>query len=224
MNRDYYIVLGVNRGSDLNQIKKAYRTAAKKYHPDTSHSSKNSDKFLEASKAYDILSNEEKRLKYDMELEKHELRLRDLRRQKAFRSRLEEMESIFFSTADDFFEGSLFGFFDLEKGRPVEKDLFYEAILSPQEAARGGLFPITVPVTEPCSRCRRSGLWDGIFSCPACSGYGRVKSERGFSLSIPPNVIHGTEIRLSMEDIGLRNVYLNIIVTIDPLLEKGVLY
>jgi DnaJ-class molecular chaperone len=56
----------------------------------------------------------------------------------------------------------------------------------------------------------------GGFFCPTCHGYGRVQTQREFSLSIPPHVRHGTEIRLSMEDIGLRDVYLNIIVLIDP--------
>jgi DnaJ-class molecular chaperone len=62
-------------------------------------------------------------------------------------------------------------------------------------------------------------LWEGFF-CPVCFGHGRVQSEREFSLSVPPNVKNGTEIRLSMEDIGLSNVYLNVRVLIDPLLEE----
>jgi DnaJ-class molecular chaperone len=53
-----------------------------------------------------------------------------------------------------------------------------------------------------------------------CSGYGRIRSEREFSLSIPPNVKHGTEVRLSMEDIGLKDAYLNVVVYIDPDLEE----
>ena len=49
-----------------------------------------------------------------------------------------------------------------------------------------------------------------------CKGYGRVHSEREFSLSMPPNVTHGTEIRLSLKDIGLKDVYLNVVVYLDP--------
>jgi DnaJ-class molecular chaperone len=63
------------------------------------------------------------------------------------------------------------------------------------------------------------GFWNDFF-CPVCSGYGRIRSEREFSLSIPPRVKHGTEIRLSMEDIGLRGAYLNVLVLIDPALEE----
>jgi len=121
----------------------------------------------------------------------------------------------FSSRADDFFAGFLPGFFEVEKRETREKDLCFEAVLTPREAAEGGLFPITVPVIEPCPRCRSAGLWEEFF-CPVCRGYGGVQSERGFSLSVPPNVRHGTEITLSLEDIGLRDTYLHILVLIEP--------
>jgi DnaJ-class molecular chaperone len=119
---------------------------------------------------------------------------------------------------DEFFSGFLPGFFERGKATTV-KDLYLEVILSLEEAAHGGLFPITVPVLEPCPRCRRTGLWDE-FICPICSGRGVVEAERGFSLSIPPHVSHGTQIRLSTEDIGLRSVNLHILVLIDPTLDE----
>ena len=91
-------------------------------------------------------------------------------------------------------------------------------VLSPQEARNGRLFPIKVPVIEPCQKCLKSGIFEAFF-CPVCFGYGRIKSEREFSLSIPTNVRHGTQKRISMEDIGLKNTYLNILVFIDTDLE-----
>ncbi|MQY57866.1 hypothetical protein GH140_06725 [bacterium] len=129
-------------------------------------------------------------------------------------------EARFFSRTDEFFEGFLPGFFDIDKRRIRDKDLYFEAILSPREATEGGLFPITVPVIESCPRCRKTGVWEDFF-CPVCSGYGRVQSERDFSLSIPPGVKHGTEIRLAMQDIGMTDTYLNVIVLIDPYLEEN---
>ena len=53
MPKDYYIVLGVSRGADVKKIKKAYRTVAKKYHPDMIHSGENRERFLEIKEAYD---------------------------------------------------------------------------------------------------------------------------------------------------------------------------
>lgn len=221
MPKDYYIVLGVSRGANLNKIKKAYRTVIKKYHPDITQTKESTGRFLEIKKAYETLSDAEKRKEYDKELSEQESQVRiskvpetiDIRR-----TIFDRMERNFSSFTDDFFEGFLPGFFDLDRDRIRAKDLYFEAILSPREAAEGGLFPVTVPVMEPCPRCRGKGSFADIF-CPVCSGYGRIRSEREFSLSIPPNVKHGTEIGLSMEDIGLTGIYLNILIRVDPDLE-----
>jgi DnaJ-class molecular chaperone len=221
MPKDYYIVLGVSRGADIDKIKKAYRRVAKKYHPDIARSRESAEKFREIREAYETLGDEERRRRYDQELAQRGSEVRISRVPEVIerrRSPLGDMER-FFSRADDFFEGFLPGFFDVEKGRIRDKDLYFEAILSPQEAVEGGLFPITVPVIDPCPRCGRTGFWEDFF-CPVCSGYGRVQSEREFSLSIPPRVRHGTEIRLSMEDIGMRDTYLHVRVLIDPYLEE----
>ena len=64
--RDYYDILGVTKGSSQDEIKKAYRKVALKYHPDRNPDNKEAeDKFKEAAEAYDVLGNEEKRRKYD---------------------------------------------------------------------------------------------------------------------------------------------------------------
>ena len=221
MGENYYIVLGVSRGADVNKIKKAYRTVVKKYHPDVVQSEESKRKFLEIKEAYETLSDEGRRKAYDKTLAEQGSELRITRVPEIIQKRtslFERMERLFSSSTDDFLEGFLPGFFDEDRGKIRGKDLYFEAILSPSEAAEGGLFPITVPAMEPCPRCGKTGAWEDFF-CPVCSGYGRVLSEREFSLSIPPNVTHGTEIRLSLEDIGLRNAYLNLIVYIDPHLE-----
>ena len=64
--RDYYEVLGVNKSASADEIKKAYRKVALKYHPDRNPDNKEAeDKFKEAAEAYEVLSNEEKKAKYD---------------------------------------------------------------------------------------------------------------------------------------------------------------
>ncbi|MEJ2723693.1 MAG: DnaJ domain-containing protein [Deltaproteobacteria bacterium] len=222
MPKDYYLVLGVSRGADLNKIKKAYRTVVKKLHPDISSTKESEEKFLEVREAYETLCDERKREQYDEELSGEGSRLRitkvpDIVERR--RSCFDDMDRAF-SRVDDFFEGSLPGFFDRGRGRE-DKELYFEMILSPIEAAQGGLFPITVPVVEPCPRCGKTGYWESFF-CPACLGYGRIRTNRTFSLSIPPNVRHGEEIRLSMEDIGLKDAHLHIQVLIDPYLDEEV--
>ncbi len=221
MPKDYYIVLGVSKGADLNKIKKAYRVIAKRVHPDASASGESHEKFLEIREAYETLVDEEKRRKYDEELARRGRGLKITRIPEEIHSRrrsaVEEMNRAY-SFVDEFFSGFLPGFY--ERGKAATgKDLYLEVILSFEEAERGGLFPITVPVLEPCPRCRRTGLWEEFF-CPMCYGRGVVRAERGFSLSIPPHVTHGTQISLSTEDIGLRRVNLHILVQVDPTLDE----
>jgi molecular chaperone DnaJ len=222
MAKDYYFVLGVSRGANLERIKKAYRRVAKRYHPDSADEPETAAKFLEAKEAYETLGDEVRRRQYDQELSRKESEIRIKRAPEIIERRtsiLDKAET-FYSDTDDFFSGFLPGFFDVDKREVNTKDLYFEAILSPREAAEGGLVPLSVPVLEPCPRCRKSGYWEDFY-CPFCSGYGRVRSKRKFSVSMPPHVKDGTEIRLSMEDIGLRNVYLNLFVRIDPSLAEG---
>jgi len=218
MPKDYYIVLGVSRGANLSKIKKAYRTVIKRHHPDITRSKDTTQRFLEIREAYETLSNEERRKTYDEALSEQRSKPNISKTPIAVKKRrilFDEAQRRHFSFTDDFFRGFVPGFFDIDRGRQAEKDLYFEAVLSPREALQGGLFPVSVPVVEPCPRCSKTGFWEDFF-CPICSGYGRVRSERSFSVSIPPHVKDGTEMRLSMEDIGLTGSYVNILVLIDP--------
>lgn len=216
--RNYYVVLGISKGADLDRIKKAYRSVVKKYHPDVARTQESKERFLEIREAYDTLTDEARRRQYDVELERDHSSVRirgvpeiiEIRR-----SWWNDMEDWFASPADEFFEGFLPGFFDRDRRRVHEKALFFEAILSPEEAAAGGHFPVTVPVLAPCPECGTSGL-RGPFFCPTCRGYGRVHVEREFHLIIPPNVVHGTEMQIPLDDIGAKGVSLHVTVYIDP--------
>lgn len=216
--RDYYVVLGVSRGADRDKIQKAYRAVVKKYHPDVARNRESTKKFLEIKDAYETLGDEAKRKEYDAKLEREgsSLRVRnipDIVRERMIRQN--RIEDLFSSSVDEFLEGFLPGFFDRGNYGTREKDLYFRAILSPEEAASGGLYSVTIPVWETCPRCGRSGLWD-YFICPLCNGYGRVRSERTFSLSVPPRVTSGTEIRLPLGDIGLNRVYVTVVVDVVP--------
>ena len=216
MQKDYYLVLGVSRGADLAKIKKAYRTIVKRYHPDVSSEKESRSRFLEIKEAYDTLSDQEKKLKYDDKLKRQAsgFRVNPVPEEMRERiSRFKKMESVFSTKTDDFFGGFIQGFFNKDKGNLREKDLYFDAILSPDEAANGGLYPIAVPVMAPCPVCSGAGLWEGLY-CPLCDGFGRIPAERKFALSMPPNVSDGTEISLSLEGIGLKDSYLHIRVTI----------
>ena len=219
MPRDYYIILGVSKNAELNKIKRAYRKAVKQYHPDLSPSQEDTEKFMEIKEAYETLGNEEKRKRYDetLALQESPYRITNVPSRIQRRTSLFDQLDSFTSTIDDFFSGFVPGFFD--RARTIKKQLFLELILSPREASDGGLFPITVPAIEPCPRCGKSGFWEDFF-CPRCRGQGRIRVEREFSLSVPPHVKHGTEIKLSLEDIGLKGVSLAVTVLVDLSLEQ----
>jgi molecular chaperone DnaJ len=219
MPKDYYVVLGVSRGANVNQIKRAYRRIAKQFHPDLTQS-ESSAKFREVIEAYETLADEERRRRYDAMLTQSlpAPKVTKVSRTVSRRTTVFDKMDRFRSFADEFFEGFLPGFYTKERGRSPEKDLFYEIILSTQEARKGGLFPIAVPVIEACPRCGVSEVWDKFF-CQECSGNGYIQAQREFSLSIPPNTKHRTEKSISLEDIGLKNTMLNIIVYIDPYLD-----
>ena len=223
MRKDYYVVLGISKTADLNKIKKAYRAIVKDYHPDTGHDTGNSEKFKEATEAYETLADEEKRRKYDRELNRQGMKpvlapetnvMRD-------RSLYIEIENDFsgLSFMDDFFGGFVHGFFDHEgKTRKLEKDLYLEVVLSPEEALTGGMIPMSVPVAELCQQCARLGKWERFF-CNACFGKGTIESRRHFSLAFPPHTADGSQIRISLEDIGLKDTNLYLTVTIDPFMD-----
>ena len=218
MPKDYYVVLGVGRGADLNKIKKAYRIIAKKCHPDLCSSQESVEKFHEVREAYETLGDEQKRKQYDKELAGDHSPLRITRVPENIlgrKSPYDEMERGA-SFMDEFFSGLAPGLFGGERN----KDLYLEMVLSPLEAERGGLFSMTVPVLEPCPRCEKTGMWEDFF-CPLCFGRGRINKERQFSLTVPPRIRDGTRISLSMEDMGLRNVDIHILVTVSPFAEHG---
>lgn len=217
MARDYYIILGVDRSADAGQIKHAYRRIAKQLHPDRFSPSADAERFMEAKEAYDTLVDAERRRRYDDELTRRESAPRRaaappiVRERRRRRWEFERREAL----VDEFFEGWVPGLYTRPRQGWAEKDLFLEVILSVRESREGGLFPIRVPLAEPCPRCRRGGRLDA-FACPVCSGRGEVSTERQFALSIPPGTADGTAASLSLEEAGLKDVRLHVAVRVDP--------
>jgi len=155
MTKNYYIILGVDRGANSNQIKHAYRRIAKELHPDRARQPANAEGFLEAKQAYDTLADADRRRRYDNELDRRESSWRMVRVPQMVRNResfyreFEQRESL----VDEFFEGWLPGFYSRPRRRGFEKDIFLEVTLSVNESREGGLFPIHFPVLEPCPKC-----------------------------------------------------------------------
>jgi len=225
MPENYYVLLGISKGADQGKIKKAYRKAVKKHHPDVAPDKGSMKKFLAAKNAYETLSDEKSRQQYDRKLEHRPCRSSLSRPPEPLRNRSSRYreKNAFTAAVDDFSDNFLSGFFAdfFQKERDKGKNLLLELILNPQEAAAGGLFPVTVPVITPCPKCQQAGIRKNFF-CPCCNGNGQIRSERRFSINISPGIKHGTTVRLSLADLGLCQVILNIVVTISP--DKTVLW
>lgn len=174
--RDYYEILGVSRNSNESEIKKAYRQLALQYHPDRNPGNKSSEeKFKEASEAYEVLRDPEKRDLYDRY--GHEGLSRS-----GF-SGFAGFEDIF-SSFGDIFE-DFFGFGGgrrRETGVRKGPDFRYDLTISFMDAALGKDLEIEIQRLETCGTCKGSGAKPGTRkeTCPACRGTGQVSHSQGF--------------------------------------------
>jgi molecular chaperone DnaJ len=179
--RDYYEVLGVPRDADGATIKKAYKAAAKKFHPDLNRDKPEAELlFKEAAEAYDVLSTEEKRRIYD-QFGHEGLRGR------GFDPNFTDLGDIL-SAFGDLFGGGFADFFGggggRGRGRQVRRgaDLEYPMRLDFMEAALGVAKTFEVPHHIHCGTCNGSGLVEGAKpkSCSTCGGAGQVIQAQGF--------------------------------------------
>jgi len=208
MPKQFYVVLAVSADADLQKIRVAYRKLVKLYHPDLNDD--DIEKYEEIEQAYKTLPPQETTLQKPHP-PTQPLKLAS-RQQEAPVALPREAEELF-STVDEFFHGWVPGFF--RRGRQVsrQKNLYVELILTPDEARQGGLFPLKVPVEQPCTECQGQGYINDL-TCPVCHTYGQVVGYHDIEVSAPPNVTDGTEARLSLEDIGLNGVDLIVLVSV----------
>ena len=175
--RDYYEVLGLARDSNQDQIKKAYRQLALKYHPDKNPGDKSAEeKFKELTEAYQVLSNEETRARYDRF------------GHSAFSGGFDGFGDMG-SFAEEIF-GDLFGAFfggTSRGGRSAKRqrtgrDLRYNLTITLEEAAHGAEKRIKIKKPVPCTSCNGTGCKEGSAPrpCGQCAGSGQVRIQQGF--------------------------------------------
>jgi molecular chaperone DnaJ len=186
--RDYYEILGISREASDQEIKSSYRKMALKYHPDKNPGDKNAEEmFKEAAEAYSVLSDPEKRSRYD----------------RFGHSGLQGGFSGFDpATFGDFGDilGDLFGFGDIFGGRrrggPERgADLRYDLKISFREAAFGLKTKVKIPRNETCEECSGRGTAKGkqAVTCMVCRGTGQVRYQQGFfSISRTCNQCNGS--------------------------------
>lgn len=182
--RDYYEVLGVPKTASADEIKKAYRKLALKYHPDRNKSDKTAeDKFKEAAEAYAILSDQQKRAQYDQF--GHSLGGQGFQGFEGFEGSFEGFGDVFGDLFESFFGGGRRSSSRRGGGRKRGvrgSDLEYSIELTLEEAARGKEIVIEFNRAEECHTCGGSGAEPGSQKtvCSVCEGYGEVRVSQGF--------------------------------------------
>jgi len=176
--RDYYEVLGVERGVSAADLKKAYRRVAMKHHPDRNPDDKASeDKFKEASEAYEVLSDAQKRAAYDQY--GHAGVDQSAGMGGAGAGGFGNFSDIFGDVFGDIFGGGG----RRQRGGPSRgSDLRYTLDLSLEDAVRGSTVQIKVPTLAHCKTCHGSGAKAGSqpTACATCAGVGQVRMQQGF--------------------------------------------
>ncbi len=180
--RDYYEVLGVSKSASADEIKKSYRKLALKYHPDRNKGNKEAEsKFKEASEAYHVLSDKERKNNYDQfghaafEGGAGRRGFSDFDFSSVF-------SDIFGSDPfDDFFEG--FGGSRRRRSSNFRgADLRYDLSISLKDAYNGKKQELNFSSSDKCETCNGSGAEPGSkpISCTTCGGQGQVRSSQGF--------------------------------------------
>ncbi len=174
--RDYYDVLGVDRGADADALKKAYRTLAMRHHPDRNPGDAEAEaRFKEANEAYEILKDDQKRAAYD--------RFGHAAFENGGAGGGRAGGFDFSSGFSDIFDEVFGDFMGGRRGRSSRgADLRYNLDISLEDAFHGRKVDIRVPTSVACDSCDGSGAEGGSqpVTCPSCGGAGKVHSQQGF--------------------------------------------
>lgn len=194
--RDYYEVLGVAPGAGAEEIRRAYRQLARRYHPDISGDERGAA-FLEVARAYEVLRDADRRRSYDSG--------------RLPRSRgdwLGDEVAIDFPSVSSVLDSMRHSFFG---GGPAV--LSAEIVLTPQEAFRGTLVPLRVPLRGTCPCCGGRGeVWSDW--CATCRGGGEVPLTHAMRLRVPAGVREGARFRFSVSPQGAPQTFVDVRITI----------
>ena len=218
--RDYYEVLGVNRNATNDELKKAYRKLALKYHPDKNKGDKTAEqRFKEAANAYDVLSDPKKREMYDL---RGSAGLNDM----GFHG-FENSADIFSNFGDIF--GDIFGNRSYRgRTRPQKgSGLRHDITISFTDAALGSERQLRFTKSEACEACNGTGARNGAPTvCPQCNGEGRVDKTKSLSVKIPAGINNGSALKLSGQgEAGIRggragDLYIHVKIASHPYFER----
>lgn len=201
--RDYYDVLGVSPDAGADEIKRAYRQLARRYHPDISGDER-AAAFIEASHAYEILNDPRRRRAYDDDRLRHARVSRD-----SHADWLADEVAIDFPSVSGLLDRMRHAFF----GGSVLGDLSAEIVLTPLEASAGTVVPLGIPVWQTCPDCGGRGeTWEEW--CHLCAGRGDIRGLHRVELRLPAGVREGAEFRFAIMPTGAAHTIIDIRISI----------
>lgn len=217
MPKNLYFILGITQKATSDEIKRAYRKLAKEFHPDNYPGRESA--FRAVQKAYSVLSNPAKRQVYD-QLVQHSKEI-PLPSEDFYQGPFETAEPLIFekspaaeslflkksfheqsSLQEELFDAMAEGLSGEYFFRRSEvSDIAFTAILSRNEARKGGYFQVLVPVRLRCSTCRGSGHI-GLHECWHCGGEGGVAGDRSVLIHYPAGIEDGHLVEMDLAAYG----------------------
>jgi len=204
--RDYYTILGVGRNATEKEIKQAYRRLARKYHPDVNPGDKSAEaRFKEINEAYEILSDSEKRKKYDRFGDQWQYAEQFAKAGQGAQWDFRQGDT--YTTFDfgdlgdlgDVFGGIFRGFgggSDATRRSARPRSMEHPVEVTLEEAYHGTKRVLQLQADEPCSVCGGSGRV-GRARCSTCGGSGRLLRPKRLEVKIPPGVGDGSKVRIA---------------------------
>ncbi len=203
--KDYYQTLGVKRDATEKDIKQAYRKLARKHHPDVNPGDKTAEtKFKEINEAFEVLSDKEKRKKYDRFGDQWQYA--DQFAQAGYQTTSEGFkqggagfhfeEADLGSIFDELFRGNRSQTYRRQARSRPGQDIDHPVEVTLEEAYHGSTRILGIEANEPCSGCQGSGLIQGV-PCSACRGSGVVPRLKRLEVKIPPGVRDGSRVRVT---------------------------
>lgn len=227
LRKDYYKILGIDKTASTQDIKKAYRKLAREYHPDSKSQTADKDKFRDITEAYDILTDPDKRIRYDQGqmdaswfTDQGLNNIKDIF-EKTYRKATKEQPKKEPTQDNQTKSKNRFSFSDMfnsfvdsvssrketkEQAAPginaVAKDIHQDITITLEEAYTGTRKKLSIPKENTCVLCGGKGEI-GTQSCRNCYGEGQVRKHKQLEVNIPAGVRQGSKVRIPGEGNGV---------------------